>query len=620
MSMSKLLRLFAAVGVVFALIGVLALLYTKTSSVDAGKKAQVEGYLKQLKQVDAEWNVDVLKSRMEINKNYDPLTSPLPVLTELQKKLDVDVKALEQHHTEKAFSELKDVIAQKVDLVDQFKSQNAILKNSLRYVPTAVDELRAEIRQAKRATQGASESLDILDARANQLLNEVLKYNLLADPAAAQNIEGTLLLMGASEPLYPSNIGASVRNLVRHTRTILRQRAVEGDVMDKISVLPMTSANDRLGEVFDRDFQVALAESDRYRNYLLAYSGLLLALVVYIGARLIRSYRVIARVNKDLQHSNETLEQRVRERTEELSLALRDLQESETQLVQSEKMASLGQMVAGVAHEINTPLAYVRSSLETVEAQLSGTVREFVDAMMALVHSMRSGDASDNEIAERFAAVSSLADGLGEFGVIDEIQSLLKDGVHGVDEITKIVLNLKTFSRLDRSHVAKCTVEECLESTLQLGKSVIKGRKIRKFFAGTLPISCAPSQINQVFLNLITNAAQATKDQNGLITVVTRMLGRKHVAVDIIDNGVGISGEVMPKIFDPFFTTKEVGKGTGLGLAIVYKIVEQHGGTIKVHSKEGLGTKVTVVLPVDGADKPFLTSHSRTPDSLAIAA
>jgi two-component system, NtrC family, sensor kinase len=239
---------------------------------------------------------------------------------------------------------------------------------------------------------------------------------------------------------------------------------------------------------------------------------------------------------------------------------------------------------------------------------------------MALVHSMRSGDASDNEIAERFAAVSSLADGLGEFGVIDEIQSLLKDGVHGVDEITKIVLNLKTFSRLDRSHVAKCTVEECLESTLQLGKSVIKGRKIRKFFAGTLPISCAPSQINQVFLNLITNAAQATKDQNGLITVVTRMLGRKHVAVDIIDNGVGISGEVMPKIFDPFFTTKEVGKGTGLGLAIVYKIVEQHGGTIKVHSKEGLGTKVTVVLPVDGADKPFLTSHSRTPDSLAIAA
>jgi signal transduction histidine kinase len=468
--------------------------------------------------------------------------------------------------------------------------------------------------------RGAPEGLDILDARANQLLNDVLKYNLLPDPASAQSIEASLLLMGSSEQFYPPAIAASVRNLLRHTRTILRQRVVESDVLGKISVLPMTSANDRLGEVFDRDFQVALAESERYRNYLFAYSGFLLLLLAYIGGRLIRSYRIIARVNKDLQHANETLEQRVRDRTEELSLALRDLKESETQLVQTEKMASLGQMVAGVAHEINTPLAYVRSSLETVETQLSGVVRQFVAAMMALVHAMRSGDTSDDEIAETFAAVSGLADDLDEFAVLDEVQSLLKDGVHGVDEITKIVVNLKTFSRLDRSHVAKCTVEECLENTLQLAKSVIRGKKIRKFFAGTLPISCAPSQINQVFLNLITNAAQALKDQNGLITVVTRMLDRKHVAVDVIDNGVGIAKDVMPKIFDPFFTTKEVGKGTGLGLSIVYKIVEQHGGTIKVHSKAGFGTKVTVVLPVDGAENAPRTNKSPSAEPMPVAA
>ncbi|HEY3177660.1 MAG TPA: DAHL domain-containing protein [Casimicrobiaceae bacterium] len=621
MSIARLLRVIAVIGAVAALCGGLIFLYTKTSSVDAEKKAQVEGYLRQLKQLDAEWNVDVLKSRMEINKNYDPLTSPLSKLTELQERLGDGVRTLNQTDTEKALGELKGVIAEKVDLVDQFKAQNAILKNSLRYVPTAVDDLRAEIRASRRTAQGISERLDILDARASQLLNDVLKYNLLPDAAAADSIEASLNAMESANRAYPEDIAASVRNLVIHTRIVLRQRLVEGEILTKLSAAPMTRAIDQLGEVFDRDFHATLAESDRYRQYLLAYSSVLLALLVYIGARLVRSYRIIGRVNKDLKHANETLEQRVRERTEELSKALHNLKESETHLVQSEKMASLGQMVAGVAHEINTPLAYVRSSLETVESQLSGMVREFVDAMVALIASMRSGDATDDEIAEKFSVASSLTDNLGEFAVMDEIQGLLKDGVHGVDEISKIVVGLKNFSRLDRSRIAKCTVEECLENTLQLAKSVVKARKIKKLFAGTPPISCSPSQINQVLLNLITNAVQATADNDGAITVVTRMHGRDHVAVDVIDNGIGIAETVMPKIFDPFFTTKEVGKGTGLGLAIAYKIVQQHGGAIKVHSKEGRGTKFTVTLPVKGADKRMgETAQSPGAEPMAIAA
>jgi two-component system, NtrC family, sensor kinase len=620
MTIAKLLRVLMVIGVVAALSGVLVFLYAKTSSVDAEKKAQVESQLRQLKQLDAEWNVDVLKSRMEINKNYDPLTSPLPTLTELQDRLGTEVRILNQPETERAFSGLKGVIAEKVDLVDQFKAQNAILKNSLRYVPTAVDDLRAEIRTARRTAQENSESLDILEARASQLLIDVLKYNLLPDAAAAESIEASLKAMEYANRAHPSNIAASIRNLVTHTRIVLRQRVVESEVLTKISATPMTQAIDQLGEVFDRDFHATLAESDRYRRYLLAYSSFLLALLVYIGARLIRSYRIIARVNKDLKHANETLEQRVRERTEELSKALHDLRESETHLVQSEKMASLGQMVAGVAHEINTPLAYVRSSLETVESQLSGTVREFFDAMTTLVASMRSGEATDDEIAEKFSVASSLADSLGEFSVMDEIEGLLKDGVHGVDEIAKIVVNLKNFSRLDRSRIARCTVEECLESTLLLAKSVVSNRKIRKLFSGTPAISCSPSQINQVFLNLITNAVQATADNDGAVTIVTRMQGQGHVAVDVIDNGVGIAENVMPKIFDPFFTTKDVGKGTGLGLAIVYKIVEQHGGTIKVHSKETRGTKFTVTLPIKGVDDAAGVTKSPGVQPIAIAA
>src|SRR5215831_1299490 len=577
MKIPSLLRALSIAAVTFLLIAVLVFLYAKSSSVDAEKKTRIEGYLKQLKQLDAEWNVDVLKSRMDINKNYDPLTSPLAVLASLQKKLAEEANALGELEPQKAVGELQRLIDEKTDLVDQFKAQNAILKNSLRYVPTAADELQAEIRRTRRPP-ASTDTLEILSVRANQLLNDVLKYNLLPDSAAAANIEGSSLLIEASESLYPKEVAASARNLLRHTRTILRQRLVESNVLEKIAAMPMSPAIDRVGQVFDRNFQVQLAESDRYRDYLLAYSTFLLALLVYIGSRLLRSYRIIGRVNKDLKQANETLEQRVRERTEELSKALQDLKESETQLVQSEKMASLGQMVAGVAHEINTPLAYVRSSIETVQTRVAETVNEFVDATRALVAAMRSGDASDDEVAEKFGVASDLADRMVEFSVLDEIGGLLKDGVHGVDEMTKIVINLKNFSRLDRTQVTQQSVDSCVEDTLRLARSIIKGRTVTKILGATTPIRCAPSQINQVLLNLITNAAQATADQEGQITIVTRMRGPEHVAVEVIDNGTGIPKEVLPRVFDPFFTTKAVGKGTGLGLAIVYKIIEQHGG------------------------------------------
>jgi len=598
MKTARVVRFVLAIAVICALIAGLVVLYAKTSSVDAEKKTEVEGYLKQLKQLDAEWNVDVLKSRMELNKHYDPLTGPLPSLIALQERLSAETLAVKQPGTEKALNELKAVIAEKIDLVDQFKAQNSILKNSLRYVPTAVDELRTFIRESTRTAPANRQALDLLDARANQILNDVLKYNLLGDLEIAGRIEAELAEIESAESIYPAAIAGSVRNLAAHARTILRQRRIESDVVTRISAMPMTQAIDQLNEVFDRDFQASLSEIERYRDYLLAYSSLLLALLVYIGGRLFRSYRIIARVNRELKNANETLEQRVRDRTEELSDALKHLKESEAQLVQSEKMASLGQMVAGVAHEINTPLAYVRSSLETVESQVSTHLREFLDSVVSLIAAMRSEDGgSDEEIAEKFAAASAIADNFAEYGIADEVQGLLKNAVHGVDEISKIVLNLKNFSRLDRSHVESCTIDECLENTLELAKTVLKGKSVRKVFASTSPLRCAPSQINQVLLNLLTNAAQAT-DQDGRITIVTRMQGADRIAVDVIDNGVGIPSDVLPKIFDPFFTTKPIGKGTGLGLSIAYKIIEQHGGQIRVHSREGVGTKFTIVLPV----------------------
>src|SRR5438552_2613772 len=173
---AKILRAVLVGLTVTALAAVLVFLYAKTRSVDADKKAQIEGHLKQMKQLDAEWNVDALKSRMELNKNYDPLTSPLPMLIELQEKLRLEATAIDASGTEKGLSELKGVLDEKIDLIDQFKAQNAILKNSLRYVSTAVDELRLQIRNVRRESRAQTDPLlQPLDSRANQLLNDVLK-------------------------------------------------------------------------------------------------------------------------------------------------------------------------------------------------------------------------------------------------------------------------------------------------------------------------------------------------------------------------------------------------------------------------------------------------------------
>lgn len=595
------------------MVSILLFLYARSQAADASAHARRLAVLKELKQLDAEWSVELFKSRSDLSNNYDPLTQPLARMREIQESLGQEEATPE---TTAAQASVKEVFDRKVGLIDQFKAQNAILKNSLRYLPTAVDELQQTIRTAQAS--GARKTLSRLRADAIAVLNDTLKFNLVPDAETAERIDAALNRIGQNLATYPPAVAETADITISHVRVILRQRAVERALLQQISALPLAQGIDDVGTSLNASFQLALAESDHYRSFLAVYSAVLLAFLGWLGWRLLRSYRVIASVNRDLKVANETLEQRVEARTAELQTALSSLRESEAQLIQSEKMASLGQMVAGVAHEINTPLAYVRSSLETAESQISGVLREFSQETMRLLDLMRSGEASEDEIADRFANATSLADGLNEAAVIDELAGLLRDGVEGVDHISEIVRNLKNFSRLDRSRIALFDVKDGIESTLVLAKTMLKSKRIVRRYGKTQPIMCTPSQINQVLLNLITNAAQATSDENGEI-VVTTTHGSQHVAIEIRDNGSGIPQNVLPRIFDPFFTTKPVGEGTGLGLSIAYKIVQQHGGRISVHSEVGIGTTFTVILPISPPTLPAVEAGG-SETSMAMAA
>ncbi len=359
---------------------------------------------------------------------------------------------------------------------------------------------------------------------------------------------------------------------------------------------------DSLGRAVDSVSDRALGEAELYRLALLYYSGFLLAVLVFLTWNLAERGRQIDRINGQLRDANETLEARVVERTRELSDTLAKLKESEAMLIQSEKMSSLGQMVAGIAHEVNTPLAYVKSSLNAVAKSVPEAGR-LADQTRRLLALLSAEGVDETELAAQFAAVQAMVDQLNANAegrnAFEELQRLVTDGLFGIEQISEVIANLKDFSRLDRSKAAAYDLREGIESAIRIGHAQLQNRVVQKNFAEIPLVTCSPSQINQVILNLLSNAAQATSDTEGKITVSTGMRDPEHVVVAVADNGSGIPADILPKIFDPFFTTKQVGKGTGLGLSICYKIVENHGGKLEVQSTPGLGTRFSLILPVN---------------------
>ena len=290
------------------------------------------------------------------------------------------------------------------------------------------------------------------------------------------------------------------------------------------------------------------------------------------------------------------MEQQMSKGAAELTQAYRTLKSSQAQLVQSEKMASLGQMVAGVAHEINTPLGYVRNNVELMQ-EFSAQLRELLSVNNALVQALLDPNGTDVDVARQLSAIEDLRLLVDPDLLFSDMQTLFGDTSFGLSQIGELVLGLKDFSRLDQAHTDNVSLNDCINNALLIARNAIKSKVevIRQL--GDIPkITCAPSQINQVLLNLVSNAAQAIEGSGKL--VIKTWADADHVYASVQDTGKGIAPEHLKKIFDPFFTTKPVGEGTGLGLSISWQIIQQHGGRIRVASEVGRGTRFVIVLPL----------------------
>ena len=287
-----------------------------------------------------------------------------------------------------------------------------------------------------------------------------------------------------------------------------------------------------------------------------------------------RLYDFISQQNQSLSNLNLTLEQRIEERS-------RKLAETSRQLLQAEKLAAIGQLAAGVAHEINNPISFINSNIYVM--------KEYVGELLNLVEAYEAGDREAVTLARKAVTLDL---------VREDLPALIEESEKGLHRVTKIVSDLKEFSHVDQAEFQKTDLNAALEGTLNVLWHELKDKTEIVRELGVLPeVDCMPAKIKQVFLNIVLNACQAI-EKKGRITVRSGV-ANGLVWMEIVDNGKGIPPEDRDRIFEPFFTTRPVGKGTGLGLTVCHDIiVKEHHGRIDVHSEPGEGSCFRVWLPI----------------------
>ncbi|MFE4105907.1 sensor histidine kinase [Almyronema epifaneia] len=298
--------------------------------------------------------------------------------------------------------------------------------------------------------------------------------------------------------------------------------------------------------------------------------------------------------NRQLKELLETVEAQVESRTQDLAAAntaleetLQELSETQLQLIQTEKMSSLGQMVAGISHEINNPISFIQGNLTPLH--------HYLQDLCELLKLYQS------EFPQSTPAILSKEKEIDLAFILEDWPKLLTSMLMGTQRVQSIVVSLQNFSRMDEAAVKEVDIHEGIDNTLFILQHQIppEVEVIRDY--GTLPsVVCAPAQLNQAFTHIIANALDAMSDPDAAtkqLVITTRAIAGDQIQIGIRDTGMGMSAKVKAKIFDPFFSTKVVGQGTGLGLSICFKIIQYHQGRIEVRSEVGSGTEFLITLP-----------------------
>jgi C4-dicarboxylate-specific signal transduction histidine kinase len=574
-----------------ALLSVLVFLYAKTQSFGESDYFENVALLRHLKQLDAQWELAVLKSKIGINTHYDPLADSLIELSQLLEKLKTDM-GIQKHDEAAALAEdraaLFRVVQEKAVLIEQFKSNNSVLRNSLVFLPTAAADVEQSIGKTSGNAQPAARSTLI---SVNKLLLASMLYSQSASDDRGAEIQAELSQLEAASQVLPSDVRERLDIFGAHVRTILREQKVVNQLLGRITVVPAATHIDEINNTLSGEQQRATVQSEQYREYLLIFSAVLVALLLYAAVRLVRSHAVINRVNKELHSANENLEQRVQERTHEL-------RQAQSELLATAHQAGMAEIATNVLHDVGNILNSVNVSCSMIVdkvcksrigsvAKTASLLREHADDLAAFFTRDPTGQKLPDFLGKLAGRLSE-----EQAEMLQELR-LLSQNIEHIKDIVAMQQNYANVSGITET----VSVIDLVEDSLRMNADALTRHEVQPIreYSEVPPIKTEKHKVLQILVNLIRNAKYACDESGRADKQMTMRVTNGHdcVRVAVIDNGVGIPPENLIRIFSHGFTTRVDGHGFGLHSAVL--AAQDMGGSLTAHS-EGAGAGATFVL------------------------
>lgn len=462
----------------------------------------------------------------------------------------------------------------KVDVAELYKSS----QQSLQDITKKVSQLEIELEKKKSEIAKINKEINKQKSEIKQQKSEIKKQNVnIVQQQGKISIQEEKLAFNFVElEKQQKLLKGKLKKLLEYQEEVDAQKGVlnnlKSEILDKQQKIEIQNS-----ELDSFEKKVETQQSILYIIVAFLLFMLVLAFFIY------RSYKIKKDANKKVTLINEALERQ----KEELQLALENLKAAQSQLIMTEKMASLGQLTAGIAHELNNPVNFVKSNIRPLKNDLDD-IFNILDKYDSII--------KEKKLDEDFKEVDTIKNEIEYSVVIKEIDNLFEGIIDGANRSIEIVKGLRSFSRMDEEEFKKVDIHEGIDSTLILLRNKMKENiTVHKEYAESPLVDCLPGKLNQVFMNILNNGIQAIEGEGDIF--IKTSFDNKYIYVSIKDTGVGMSEEVKNRIFEPFFTTKDVGNGTGLGLSISYGIIEKHNGTINVNTIQGKGTEFIIIIP-----------------------